>query len=765
MINSKSKGKELKSPNVEPKFKISKHFDSKTVLIEYRKAVKAKYIGKTFDSRVTEFLKPYLINKKYGFLLTSLRMLNRIEKKSAEYFYVIGTIYLARADWEELTRFDSNQINKTRKKALKFLSKAMDVKPLMIEFATQLSYIYGLMGKADECASAFKKALIIYNNIKTKVDNKIASDYLHLLRSVKTKLISHLFVNKVEERYFIKKDENSTTEALRRALIICKNNCRMNYLMGYINSVKNPNFALKYFEKCNAIEPQWADPYNQEANIYFIKNNLEKSTIYAKRAIQLIEQYDAKLPRRYCDALLSLPYHIMGIWQWQLGNLSCARSYFTKSSSAFRTGNKKIAGYFSILPSLIDFDIEILKFADKNSLNHLKRDTFRVYNKYLRIFKLNSSRPITNPVLNFLIHPKICFVASIVATLDKKFHTSYMKSLSRWFVENKTTSSFHLPLNRDYVIKYLEYNRNKFLKIGYNNVVQALNLLENFVLETRKYLKIYQTIEKIPLNLQIKLIRSLKMFTVTMNGNASRYTVHKVLTEYLFNKEILRLKSDVYTQLKQEGTNLATNLGEIIKSEFELQRANKIKGTETSKEEVKILTNVDDNEKIIESELKPRDINLEELKGWLEKKLKYRQYYLFWIVDESISGMNEQTKGIFIRGKRISISDIPQIFLLIHLASPNIVVPYLDLWEAVRPTEKGRKLIYTDDTNDRARIYRWFQRLRNDTESIQNLNLKNYFINKKHRRLVTGHKPGLSISGYVFTPGVEKFLYVYPSDT
>jgi hypothetical protein len=155
---------------------------------------------------------------------------------------------------------------------------------------------------------------------------------------------------------------------------------------------------------------------------------------------------------------------------------------------------------------------------------------------------------------------------------------------------------------------------------------------------------------------------------------------------------------------------------------------------------------------------------LTKLKNFLLKRIYDRQNYLFWVIDDSIGDLEEEQKGIFIRGQRILLSDIPQILLLMLLASPNVQITYDALWNAVSPTDKHCKLIYKDDTKDRSRIFRWCQRLKNETKGILNLNWGKYITNKRRRRRVAGHNPGLFISGYTFKPCNEKFIYVYPAD-
>jgi hypothetical protein len=183
------------------------------------------------------------------------------------------------------------------------------------------------------------------------------------------------------------------------------------------------------------------------------------------------------------------------------------------------------------------------------------------------------------------------------------------------------------------------------------------------------------------------------------------------------------------------------------------------------KKRIAILTNVNRNGGINQGPSSPKQISLKDLKGFIEKKKADKDNYLLWIIEESIEGISKEEKGFFIRGNRCLFSDIPRIFLLTLVASANTLVTYAMIWEAISPTDIGyNKLEYADSKYDRWRIQRWLQRLKHDTKTLSDIHWSNYIINERHRRLTGGHKPGFCVSGYIFKPGNEKYIYVYPSE-
>jgi hypothetical protein len=566
-------------------------FNEKKIIAEYRKIAKifnSSENERSLSSLVSHFLSKYVRKKRFEFVIKSLRKLDCHEKKSPEYYCTMGRLYLLWAIWQKLI---CGKVKRVCKHAIYFFEKLMKLKSENPEFCVLPALAYAIIGSRKKTLQTFKNAHRIYRKEAAKGDRWFVLKYFPILRGVAGICDAYHYYYLADYWYYVKKNKEKSMIYLRRALESDEYHPLSNLLSGIISKDnKGLDRALESFKLCSLAEPEWPDPYYAMSLILCTKLDYEAASQCLLKAKKLAYLYYSKTQRNFYHNIIALYYYTIGMAKWREGLTEEAYRCFFKSASYVRKNRLRGWQSFQILPLILQLDKEILKLPQKKKLADLRNCVRRLYFKYLKLFGTNRIYHSLDIVIDDVkfkafVPIKLHFIATILSVLDRPFHESYESFLKKINAKQKFSTPSKNTKNKNLLINLLEFQKDQLLRIGFYSIVQAVNSLENFVLETKRDIETYSSIDEIPPEKQIQLIRSLTPFSTTIDGEATHFQVNRILTKDDFRKEMQFFKSHLFKKVKQFENDLESGVKEVIKSEFKRIR----KESEISEKKIKAL--------------------------------------------------------------------------------------------------------------------------------------------------------------------------------
>ncbi|MFA5033502.1 MAG: hypothetical protein WC614_10850 [bacterium] len=465
----------------------------------------------------------------YDYAIEICKKLIKNKPDCAEFYYYMGLVYFQSGAWDWLKITKSKKAYKLGiiafKKSLSLGKKSYEVYPELLRG-------YGILGDREHFNRIDKKCLSI--EFKDKVKNLdwreevLASIiYVERTRLQAVSMYKMLKEEKYRDAYIL----------LNQAIRVCQGNLYFSayFLLSSVCDLLNrPYEAVKACIKCRELEPRFGFSYYRIGLYLLHRLKFKSAALYFKHA--------AEICYRYHDIegdISTAKYHYaLGMLSWENGALPEAYQHFLKYKEFIKYSKTISEIEFEKLTELVDVDKKINNFPKCNNFHELEKNVIDVFIDLQKLFP--NPHSVKQP-LGLLILAKFWFLFDMIHVLDPTFegYNKLKESINQYPPEDI------VPFSEKRLGVHL--SKKFYTQLHFIKGMQAVNRLENFILE----IKSYSEPSIIPQEKQIQLIKTLSDLATVCDGEASRYVGSRLISQVSIIENLQELQSQ-YNELKKE---------------------------------------------------------------------------------------------------------------------------------------------------------------------------------------------------------------------